>query len=252
MEEQCARKPLQRRMTFHGAIGGDRYHSMPSTSSPSKVGPDPAHHCRRCYSAHSPSAPYAALSHFWESWVYCRGGSARFFLTREPIMRMHWIVIAGLAVVYAMPVRAQQGPSLSAAADAMGATRLNSIQYTGSGSVFSFGQAYEPGKRWPRFIQRVYTAAINYQTPGMRLTQVRSQGEHPPRGGGAQAVAGRPTHCPSGRRQVRLAGGRSAGRAQSRRGRRPPAPIVGNASWRDQSCHDECSPSRRQHRHVQA
>jgi glyoxylase-like metal-dependent hydrolase (beta-lactamase superfamily II) len=104
-------------------------------------------------------------------------------------MRMHWIVIAGLAVVYAMPVRAQQTTSLSAAADAMGATRLASIQYTGSGSVFSFGQAYEPGERWPRFIQRVYTAAINYRTPGMRLTQVRSQGEHPPRGGGAQAVA---------------------------------------------------------------
>ena len=103
-------------------------------------------------------------------------------------MRMHWIVIAGLAVVYALPTRAQ-GPSLSAAADAMGATRLTSIQYTGSGSVFSFGQAYEPGERWPLFIQRVYTAAINYQTPGMRLTQVRSQGEHPPRGGGAQAVA---------------------------------------------------------------
>ena len=103
-------------------------------------------------------------------------------------MRMHWIMIAGLAVVYALPTRAQ-GPSLSAAADAMGATRLTSIQYTGSGSVFSFGQAYEPGERWPRFIQRVYTAAINYQMPGMRLTQVRSQGEHPPRGGGAQAVA---------------------------------------------------------------
>ena len=61
-------------------------------------------------------------------------------------MRMHWIMIAGLAVVYALPTRAQ-GPSLSAAADAMGATRLTSIQYTGSGSVFSFGQAYEPGER---------------------------------------------------------------------------------------------------------
>src|SRR5204862_7483577 len=35
-----------------------------------------------------------------------------------------------------------------------------------------------------------YTAAINYQTPGLRLTQVRSQGEHPPRGGAAQPVAG--------------------------------------------------------------
>jgi glyoxylase-like metal-dependent hydrolase (beta-lactamase superfamily II) len=70
----------------------------------------------------------------------------------------------------------------------MGATSLNSIEYTGSGSNFFFGQAFEPGQRWPRFVQREYTASINYLTPGMRLVLVRSQGEHPPRGGGAQAV----------------------------------------------------------------
>src|ERR1700730_13542886 len=103
-------------------------------------------------------------------------------------MRMHWTMIAGLAVVMLMPSQAQQRTGLAAAADAMGAAGLNSIQYTGSGSVLGFGQAYEPGERWPRFVQRVYSAAINYQTPGMRLTQVRSQGEHPPRGGAAQPV----------------------------------------------------------------
>src|SRR5580658_3768946 len=106
-------------------------------------------------------------------------------------MRMHWSLIvgfAGLAVALATPVQAQTN-RLTAAAEAMGATKLNSIEFTGSGSVFSFGQAFEPGQRWPRFIQRVYDASINYETPGMRLVQVRSQGEHPPRGGGAQAVA---------------------------------------------------------------
>jgi glyoxylase-like metal-dependent hydrolase (beta-lactamase superfamily II) len=71
----------------------------------------------------------------------------------------------------------------------MGAANLNSIEYAGSGSVFGFGQAYEPGERYPRFVQRTYQAAINYQTPAMRLIQVRSQGEHPPRGGAAQPIA---------------------------------------------------------------
>jgi glyoxylase-like metal-dependent hydrolase (beta-lactamase superfamily II) len=104
-------------------------------------------------------------------------------------MRTQWTVIAGLAAVMAMPAQAQQKTGLAAAADAMGAAALNSIEYTGGGSVFGFGQAYEPGERWPRFVQRSYAAAINYQTPGMRLTQVRSQGEHPPRGGAAQPVA---------------------------------------------------------------
>src|SRR5258708_9007477 len=103
-------------------------------------------------------------------------------------MRMRWAVMAGLAVVLATPSHAQQGTGLASVAYAMGATSLNAIEFTGSGSVFNFGQAYEPGGRWPRFVQRRYTAAVNYQTPGMRLTQVRSQGEYPHRGGGAQPV----------------------------------------------------------------
>src|SRR5215470_19378161 len=103
-------------------------------------------------------------------------------------MRMYWTLVAGLAVVLSAPSHAQQRTGLAAAADAMGAAGLNSIEFTGGGNVFSFGQAFEPGERWPRFIQRTYSAAINYQTPAMRIAQVRSQGEHPPRGGGAQAV----------------------------------------------------------------
>jgi glyoxylase-like metal-dependent hydrolase (beta-lactamase superfamily II) len=102
-------------------------------------------------------------------------------------MRMQWAIIAGLAAALATASQAQTD-RLAAAADAMGAGRLGSIQYTGSGIVLGFGQAFEPGERWPRFVQRLYSAAINYQTPGMRLTQVRSQGEFPPRGGAAQPV----------------------------------------------------------------
>jgi glyoxylase-like metal-dependent hydrolase (beta-lactamase superfamily II) len=102
-------------------------------------------------------------------------------------MRIHWTAIAGLAVMLSTSSHGQTN-RLTAAAEAMGAATLNSIQYTGSGNVFSFGQGFEPGERWPRFVQRTYGAEINYQTPAMRLIQVRSQGEHPPRGGGAQAV----------------------------------------------------------------
>jgi glyoxylase-like metal-dependent hydrolase (beta-lactamase superfamily II) len=102
-------------------------------------------------------------------------------------MRLYRILIAGLAVMLCAPGHAQPS-KLAAAADAMGSANLKAIEFTGSGSVFSFGQAFEPGERWPRFIQRSYSAAINYETPAMRVVQVRSQGEHPPRGGGAQAV----------------------------------------------------------------
>jgi glyoxylase-like metal-dependent hydrolase (beta-lactamase superfamily II) len=126
-------------------------------------------------------------------------------------MKMHWAVVAGLALALAMPTGAQQN-RLDAAAEAMGAAKLNSIQYSGSGSVFGFGQAYEPGERWPRFEQRTYVAAINYQTPGMRLTQVRSQGEHPPRGGAAQPVRGdqRTVQVVSGRHAWQEGGAQAA------------------------------------------
>jgi glyoxylase-like metal-dependent hydrolase (beta-lactamase superfamily II) len=94
------------------------------------------------------------------------------------------IVACGMLIVGC----GQQRTGLAGVADAMGATNVTSIEYSGSGELFGFGQAYIPGERWPRFIQRSYNVEINYQTPSMRMNTVRSQGEHPPRGGAAQPV----------------------------------------------------------------
>ena len=104
-------------------------------------------------------------------------------------MRKLSSVVAGFGVVVAITSCAQQPRTgLAAVADAMGATNLNSIEYSGSGELFGFGQAFVPGERWPRFIQRSYDIRVNYQTPAMRANTVRSQGEFPPRGGAAQPV----------------------------------------------------------------
>ena len=96
--------------------------------------------------------------------------------------------IAAIAVAISLAGCTQQKSAIAGVADAMGAANLNSIEYSGSGELFGFGQAYVPGERWPRFIQRSYNVAINYQTPAMRMNTVRSQGEFPPRGGAAQPV----------------------------------------------------------------
>ncbi len=79
---------------------------------------------------------------------------------------------------------------VAAAAEAMGATGLNSIQYSGTGSTFAFGQAPSPGAKWPRFDAKTYAVAVDYQAPAMRLEIVRAQGEHPPLGGGGEPFAG--------------------------------------------------------------
>jgi glyoxylase-like metal-dependent hydrolase (beta-lactamase superfamily II) len=105
-------------------------------------------------------------------------------------MRNLSVLLIGMAVVTVVAGCAGQRSGVAAVADAMGATNLNSIQYSGSGFVYGFGQAYAPGDPWPRFFQNVYSASVNYQTPAMRLEAVRSQAETPPHGGAAQPVAG--------------------------------------------------------------
>jgi glyoxylase-like metal-dependent hydrolase (beta-lactamase superfamily II) len=97
-------------------------------------------------------------------------------------------LVCGLALAVAVSGCSRKSGA-AAAADAMGATTLNSIQFSGSGTNYAFGQAYSPGGPWPRFEVKTYTAAVDYQAPAMRLEMLRAQGEHPPRGGGAQPFA---------------------------------------------------------------
>ena len=98
-----------------------------------------------------------------------------------------------VAIVLVVPVAgyAQDGrATLESVAKAMGATTLNSIQYTGSGVIFSPGQSVAPGKPWPRFNLKSLTRTVNYETGALRDEVVRIQAEDPPRGGGGQPIRG--------------------------------------------------------------
>src|ERR671937_552608 len=103
-------------------------------------------------------------------------------------MRTMTALLTGLAL--ALVVSGCSRPTgVAAAADAMGATKLNSIQFSGTGTNYAYGQAYTPGGPWPRFEVKTYAAAVDYQTPAMKIDMLRAQGEHPPKGGGAQPFA---------------------------------------------------------------
>ena len=135
-------------------------------------------------------------------------------------MRTMTALVAGLALAIAVS-GCSKSSGAAAAADAMRATNLNSIQLSGSGANYAFGQAYTPGGPWPRFEVKTYTVAIDYQTPAMKLDMLRAQGEHPPRGGGAQPFA-------SDQRTTQVVSGKHAwteGSAQ-------PAPNPGNVTER--------------------
>jgi glyoxylase-like metal-dependent hydrolase (beta-lactamase superfamily II) len=74
---------------------------------------------------------------------------------------------------------------IDAAAKAMGTTSLQSIQYSGTGSVFMVGQNFRPEAPWPQFTVTKYTAGVRYDAPAFREELVRVDTQNPARGGGA-------------------------------------------------------------------
>jgi glyoxylase-like metal-dependent hydrolase (beta-lactamase superfamily II) len=100
------------------------------------------------------------------------------------------LVMVVLALVAWPAVGQDAKTTLDNVAKAMGATDLQSLQYTGSGSVFSVGQSPAPGTPWPRFNAQSFTRTINYGTPAMHDEIVRTQAEPGARGGGGIPLVG--------------------------------------------------------------
>src|SRR5690349_10829430 len=90
------------------------------------------------------TAPTVALLP-WNNLQTYNGAQIRNSKPRELNMRMLEALIAGL-ILGASIAGCAQGTGVAAVADAMGATNLNSIEYSGSGELFGFGQAYIPGE----------------------------------------------------------------------------------------------------------
>jgi len=98
-----------------------------------------------------------------------------------------------IALLLALPLAAagqDASATLSAASKALGADGLKSIEYSGSGATFAFGQSATPGQPWPRLNLKSFTRSVNYETASLRDENVRTQGENPVRGGGQQPIRG--------------------------------------------------------------
>src|SRR5215510_1867544 len=79
---------------------------------------------------------------------------------------------------------------IASASKAIGVDALKTVQYSATGMDFALGQAPNPSSPWPKFINKSYTRAINFETPASKVDRVRVQGENPPRGGGQQPIVG--------------------------------------------------------------
>jgi glyoxylase-like metal-dependent hydrolase (beta-lactamase superfamily II) len=102
-------------------------------------------------------------------------------------------MIAAFAVAAVLVLRVAAQDARTVIADAskvMGVDTLKTVQYSATGLDFALGQAPNPSSPWPKFINKSYTRAINFETPASRVDRVRVQGENPPHGGGQQPIVG--------------------------------------------------------------
>src|SRR5579862_5258311 len=96
-----------------------------------------------------------------------------------------FVLLAAVAA-WAAPAAAPQDAKilLANASKAMGADNLKTIQYSGTGTEFAYGQAYSPDQPWPPFADKSYTRTINYETPAWRVDRVLADIPPDRRGGG--------------------------------------------------------------------
>src|SRR5215831_17845770 len=89
---------------------------------------------------------------------------------------------------------AQDAKSLLQAADkAMGASGVNSVQYSGTGSMGAVGQSFATegaGSDWPRTDVKSYSATIDFASKSAKEEHVRVQGNNVARGGGFVPLQG--------------------------------------------------------------
>ena len=77
---------------------------------------------------------------------------------------------------------------LRRASAAIGADDVKTLRYTGSGTGYTFGQAFKPGGAWPKVNYPSFTRTFDYQNSAMSEDAVRNRAE--PQGGGGYPIAG--------------------------------------------------------------
>ena len=68
---------------------------------------------------------------------------------------------------------------------AMGATNLNSIQFSGTGHISALGQNLLPNSPWPETTLPTYSRTVDYANKSSREELTRTQDNPPSKGGGA-------------------------------------------------------------------
>jgi glyoxylase-like metal-dependent hydrolase (beta-lactamase superfamily II) len=100
------------------------------------------------------------------------------------------LVIAILSVASLSGQTQDSGAVIDAVSKTLGAANLRTLEYSGSGYDYVFGQAYHGTTPWPRFNVPAYTMTIDFAANAVRDDKRRLQLETPALGGGFQPIFG--------------------------------------------------------------
>jgi glyoxylase-like metal-dependent hydrolase (beta-lactamase superfamily II) len=106
------------------------------------------------------------------------------------MLRTMFASVALAAFVVSAAAAQEARTVISNASKAIGADTLKTVQFSATGFDFALGQSPNPNAPWPRFINKTYTRAIDFEVPASKVDRVRVQGENPPHGGGQQPIVG--------------------------------------------------------------
>lgn len=96
-------------------------------------------------------------------------------------MRRLTLLAVGASIALVSAACSKPAGTLEAAEETLGAANVTSIEYSGTGRWFQFGQAPNPTLPWPPFDVSRFNAVISYETPSARVEMVRKQTLEPPR-----------------------------------------------------------------------
>ena len=98
-------------------------------------------------------------------------------------MRTRNLALTAVSLALALALAPDAQADLDAVAQAMGTSRVDSVQLSGSGHAYAVGQAFQPGQAWPKMNLVRYTRIDDYAKAAHSFDYAMTRAEV--RGGGA-------------------------------------------------------------------
>src|SRR6266540_4151614 len=122
--------------------------------------------------------PNAAANHIERlesDYIECARQERRWTMVRTWLCGVAVAIVAATGLAHAADDAATV---IGNASKALGVDTLKTVQYSATGFDFALGQAPNPSAPWPKFINKSYTRAVDFEKGMSRVDRIRVQAEH--------------------------------------------------------------------------